>query len=299
MKSRPRFSFTLTRASTAMLISTMTWLCAASLQAESVGRVGTLEVSVEEIRRSIGSLEPAQLESIKQDPAMLEQLVRSLLVQKLVLKEATSKKWHEEPAIVAKLERTRDSTLTESFLESVSQPPASYPSEEEVRSAYEAGRESFQQPRSFRLAQIFIADSADAEKKIQGLKKQLKDTKTDFAELAQKNSQESVSAARGGEIGWVTEAQIEPELRTHVTGLKFNEISPPILLKDGWHLLKLLDARAAYTPTLEQVKPSLIRQLRQDKLRANTQSYLATLLKEHPLVLNESVLRSTLPEPSK
>jgi parvulin-like peptidyl-prolyl isomerase len=119
----------------------------------------------------------------------------------------------------------------------------------------------------------------------------------DFSSIAQSHSQEPVSAARGGEIGWVTETQIQPELREQVRRLKLNETSPPIKLKDGWHFLKLLDARAAFTPTLEQIRPQLVKQLRQDKLSANTQAYLARLLKEHPLVLNESALSKVLPSP--
>lgn len=268
---------------------------AVSLPAETIGRLGALEVSVEDLRVSLGSLEAAQLESVQRDPALLEQLVRSLLVQRLVLKEATDQKWQEQPAVVSKLARVRDSTLTESYLESVCQPAADYPGEEEIKAAYEARREAMQQPRSFRLAQIFIASSPGSEKKLGEVKSLLKPKEADFASLAQTHSQESVSASRGGEIGWVTEDQIQPELREQVTRLKLREVSKPIQLKDGWHILKLLDARAAFTPMIEQVRAQLVKQLRQEKLSANTQAYLARLLKEHPLELNKSALPQVLP----
>lgn len=267
--------------------------------AQTIGRVGSLEVSAESLRSVLSSLDAGQLESVRQDPALLEQLVRSLLVQQLVLKKATEDKWHEQAAVVAKLARTRDSTITESYLESVSLPPADYPSEDELKTAYQTNRDSLTQPRSFRLAQIFIADANGADEKLKAVQLLLKSKEADFAKVAKEQSQEPTSAGRGGEIGWVTEEQIEPDLRKPVIVMKLNETSEPIRLKDGWHLLKLLDARAAYTPTLEQVRLQLIKQLRQEKLRANTQAYLARLLKEHPLVLNETELLKILPEPSR
>jgi hypothetical protein len=265
--------------------------------AESIGRVGDLDVGLEELRDSVRSLEPGQLESVRNDPSLLEQLVRSLLVQRLVLEEAKGKHWHEEPAVITKLARVRDSTLTETYLESVSQPADDYPSEAEVKAVYEDRKESLQQPPSFKLAQIFIAPSADEKKQVEKIQSLLEAKDADFSSIAQSHSQEPVSAAHGGEIGWVTETQIQPELREQVRRLKLNETSPPIKLKDGWHFLKLLDARAAFTPTLEQIRPQLVKQLRQDKLSANTQAYLARLLKEHPLVLNESALSKVLPSP--
>lgn len=274
-------------------------LQAGGMQAETVGRLGDLEVSADDLRTSLAALEPSQIESVRQDPALLEQLVRSLLVQRLVLKEATDKKWQDEPAVVAKLARTRDSIITESYLESVSQPSADYPSEEDLKTAYEASREGLKQPRSFRLAQIFIADAPEGAARLKIVQNLLKAKDADFAAIAQKHSQDTVSAARGGEIGWVAEAQIEPDLRERVNKLKLFAVSEPVRLKDGWHLLKLLDAREAYVPTLEQVRPQLISQLRRDKLRANTQAYLARLLKKHPLVLNGSALSQLLPEPTR
>ncbi|MBB5035826.1 peptidylprolyl isomerase [Prosthecobacter dejongeii] len=273
------------------------WMLSAAmpLPAETLGSLGALDVQVEDLQRAVASLEAGQLESVRRDPAMLEQLVRSLLVQRLVLQQAMEQNWHQQPAVVAKLERVRDSTLTETYLESVSQPPPDYPTEAEVRQAYEKTRESLIQPRSFRLAQIFIAQGPDSEKNLAKVEALLKAEKADFADVAGKHSQETLSAAHGGEIGWVTEAQIQPEFREPVTRLKLHEISPPLELKDGWHILKLLDARAAFTPTLEQVRAQLVKQLRQEKLSANTQAYLSRLLKEHPLELNKSALPQVLP----
>lgn len=259
---------------------------------EIIGSIGKQDISLEEVRSALAHLDPNQAEAVRNDPKVLEQVVRAFLAQKLVLKKALEKKWDQEPAIVAKLARARDSAITESYLESVAQPPADYPGEDDLRSAYEASKEALRIPRSFRLAQIFVT----SEQKLAAVGKRLKAKDTDFVQVAQTESEDTASAARGGEIGWLTEAQIQPELRSRINTLTLNEISEPIRLGDGWHILKLLDAREPYTPTFEQVRVQLTRQLRTEKLRANTQAHLARLLKENPLSLNTSVLAKALPE---
>lgn len=263
---------------------------------EPLGKLGALVLGEDDFRASLQSLSEGQIASLKADPVLLEQVARTTLVQKLVLQEATEKGCPQQPQIAARIERARQSAITESYLESIAEPPKDYPSEEELKAVYTASRDSLRVPRSFRLAQIFIATNAA---KLTEVKKMLSDAKADFAEIASHHSQEVTSASRGGEIGWLTEAQIEPDLLPAIATLKLNEVSKPVKLKDGWHILKLLDARAAYTPTLEQARSQLVKQMRQEKLRLNSQAYLADLLRKHPLQINTAALQAALPdEPS-
>lgn len=264
----------------------------AGISAEPIGKLGSIELTADDFRDSVLSLNEAQIASLRADPALLEQIARTSLVQKLILQEATEKKWQEQPQIAARIRRAHDSAITESYLESLSLPAKDFPSEEEVKATYQAARESLRVPRSYRLAQIFIAEDKVRLAKIE---EQLSAKGADFAKIATEHSQEPTSASRGGEIGWLTETRIEKDLLPAITKLKLNEISKPVKLKDGWHILKLLDARAEHTPTLEQSRPQLVKQLRQDKLRSNSQAYLAELLRKHALRINTAALTEALP----
>ena len=103
-----------------------------------MARVGDLEVNLDEIKSALGNLDVRELAAVSRDPALLNQVVRSLLVQRLLYREALAKKWDQSEQAVARLERLRQSAVTESYLESVSQPPAGWPADEEVQAAYEA-----------------------------------------------------------------------------------------------------------------------------------------------------------------
>ena len=279
------------------------WNCALRAESENsiVGKIGDLEISAQEIKSALGDAPGSS------DPAMANQWVRSLLVQKFLLKEALAKKWEQRPEVKLQLERIRETSITESYLQSLCAPDKSYPSEAEVKQAYEANRESLRVPRQFRLGQIFIASPTDSDKaqlenataKLDLVKQKLGVKAADFAAIAKEHSEEVQSASRGGEIGWLTEAQIQPEIRSLLPKLELNVISDPVKLDDGWHIIRVMDTKEANTPTLEQIRPQLVQQLRTEKAKANSQEFLARILKENPLAINELALSKLIQKAEK
>jgi hypothetical protein len=269
-----------------------------------LGSVTTHQVQLKDIRASLAALPPYERESAMQDPALLEQMVRSLLVQKLVLERAAKEKWDQSPEIAAYVARMRETAISESYLQSACAVPENYPSQEELAAAYEVSKPVLLVPRSYRLAQIFISNAKDAkpgdpEMKLDEVRKMLAKPGADFGVIASAHSQEPNSASRSGEIGWLTENQIQPAILSRLPALSLNAISEPVRLDDGWHILKVLDVRESFTPTLDQVKPRLIGQMRAEKARANTQAYLAELVRENPVAVNEVAVSQLTSIPKK
>lgn len=267
-----------------------------------VARIGTTDIKADEIRSSIDSLDAKQQAALARDPNLLNQLVRSILVQRVVLNEALSKHWDQNPTVVAELARLRENTIRETYLASVSQPPPGYPSDAELKAAYDANKASLLVPKQYRLAQIFIAlpktaEKADIDKvqsEVDSLKKDLHQKDADFAVIARTQSEDSQSAAKGGEIGWLTENQIQPEIRSQVTSLAKGAVSDPIRLADGWHIVKVLDTKDPYTPSLDEIRPQLTERLRAERAKALSQEYVAKLLQQTPVSINELGLSKLL-----
>ena len=86
------------------LLALASSLCAPAFaqQKTVVAKVGDTEVYAEEVRAWLSGLDPAQAEAAEKQPSLLTEAVRTLLVQRLVLKEAESKKWAERPEVAAK-----------------------------------------------------------------------------------------------------------------------------------------------------------------------------------------------------
>lgn len=285
------------------MICSSALICPLYAADDVIARVGEMEVKVQEIRPVLEGLEARERAAIEKDPALLNQLVRTLMVQRLVLKEAQTKNWEKQPEVAAKLERLRATTIAESYLKSVS--GVDYqPSEDELKRAYEAVKGSLQAPKQIQLAQVFIAVGKDADQaakdkakaEIDSVQKQVKAAGSDFAAIARAHSEESASAARGGEIGWLAEGQIQPEIRKKVEALKTGAVTDSILMDDGWHIVKVLDRKDARTLSLDEVKSQLTERLRAEHQRAQSQAYVARLVAENPVVINEIALSKALNE---
>ncbi|QPF94550.1 peptidylprolyl isomerase [Bradyrhizobium commune] len=269
---------------------------------EVIARVGDSDVTADQVRATIQLLDARQQAAMARDPALLSQTVRAILANRLVLKEATAKKWDQQPAVVAQLARARESLIVESYLQSVTAPPDGFPSEAEIKSVYDANASALLVPRRFRLAQVLVAVPKDADKaaedaarkKLDDVVKKAKQAGADFAAIARSSSDESGSAERDGEIGWVNEPDLRPEIRGQVTGLQKSGITDPIRLDDGWHIVKLLDTEAAHTRPFAEVRDALVQRMRAERVEANRRAYVTELLKQSPPVVNEIALSKLL-----
>jgi peptidyl-prolyl cis-trans isomerase SurA len=101
------------------------------------------------------------------------------------------------------------------------------------------------------VAEIFLPVSAatpDAtmNELAQRLSQQAR-TGAPFAALAQQFSQ-SPTAAVGGDLGWVIQGDLEPEVDAAVARMEPNEVSEPIRTATGYHLIQLRARRSAGAP---------------------------------------------------
>jgi peptidyl-prolyl cis-trans isomerase SurA len=81
----------------------------------------------------------------------------------------------------------------------------------------------------------------------------------DFAALARSNSQDTLSAARGGDLGWVSPGELVPPFEEAMNALSPGEVSTPVKTRFGWHLIQVMDRRD-YDST-EEFKRSKARQM--------------------------------------
>jgi peptidylprolyl isomerase len=270
---------------------------AARNDADIVARINGRDVTIAEVRAFVGGLGAEQQMALARDPALLSQSVRLMLAGQLALKEANEKKWQDQPAVAAQLARVRDSAIVETYLQTISVPPENYPDDAEVQKTYEANKSAFIVPRQFRIAQIFVAaaegDKAatdQARKKLSDIQARLKQPKADFAAIARDLSDQRETAERGGELGWVAETQIRPEIKARVMALSDNAISEPIKLDDGWHIVKLIETKASITRPLTEVRPLLVQRLRAQRADLLRRNHLARLLEQNPPAINELAL---------
>ncbi|WP_044874571.1 SurA N-terminal domain-containing protein [Pseudomonas sp. LFM046] len=95
-----------------------------------------------------------------------------------------------------------------------------------------------------------------AKAKIEQIKQRL-DKGEDFAALAKELSDDSGSAANGGDLGFAGPGVYEPAFEEALYALKQGEVSAPVRTQYGWHLIKLLGVQAPEVPSFESLKAKL------------------------------------------
>ena len=65
----------------------------------------------------------------------------------------------------------------------------------------------------------------------------------DFSMLAKGNSDDTVSAMNGGDLGWTSPGELVPEFQRAMDGLQENELSQPFKTNFGWHIVQVLERR--------------------------------------------------------
>jgi peptidyl-prolyl cis-trans isomerase SurA len=86
-----------------------------------------------------------------------------------------------------------------------------------------------------------LTSEAEAKSKIERIKDRL-DSGANFADLAKLNS-EDASAAKGGDLGWLSAGDTVAEFDEAMKKLEINQVSPPVRTSFGWHLIQVLERR--------------------------------------------------------
>lgn len=280
--------------------------CSPKPAGEVVAQIGSRGVSASELGPLFDGLDAGARERLGTDSALMEQTVRQYLEQLAVVDEARRKGWDQRPEVKAAIAAAERELLVRSYLAEVSQPPAEYPSTAEMQAAYDTNTGSFVVPKRYRLAQIFIAAGQGADASVVAAAREQANTlaqrarakDADFAALARSYSQNAASAANGGDSGLVPEAQLLPEVRQVLPGLGLNEIAGPLRSPAGFHIVKLLETRAAEVEPFEDAKPQLRALLRQRRQEALARDWLAEFRKRQPITVNGIALKAALPTPA-
>ena len=86
-----------------------------------------------------------------------------------------------------------------------------------------------------------LLSDSEARQRALVLKERL-DNGADFAELARLHSTD-LSAAKGGDLGWLYQGDTVPEFERAMDALKIDSVSEPVRSPFGWHLIQVQERR--------------------------------------------------------
>lgn len=276
----------------------------AQASAGAVAKLGAISIAPAEVERLLQSMPEAERTQVNGNRVGLENWLHQRLASEALLREAQQKKWADRPEVKARIDAAiKDITariVSSSYLESVTQLPAGFPSDADVSTAYERAKPNLNMAATYRVAQIYLptAPGADAAAiaavRADAVKLAGQARQGDFAALAKARSQDARSAAQGGEVGNLPLEQMLPEIRSTVAALQPNQVSEPVQSTSGFHVIKLLASQPAWVATLDEVKPRLQAALREQKQQELVNAYLAKLAPATSVSIDSAALDAVL-----
>ncbi|HEX3703888.1 MAG TPA: peptidyl-prolyl cis-trans isomerase [Vicinamibacterales bacterium] len=153
----------------------------------------------------------------------------------------------------------------------------------DVERAYNSGIEQYTTPEQVRASHILFKtdgkDDAAVKAKAEDVLKQAK-AGADFAELAKKYSEDESSAKNGGDLDYFSKGRMVPEFDEVAFTLPPGQISDLVKTQFGYHIIKVVDKKAAATKTLAEVRPQITDQLAYERAQAQAADLAQKLEKE-------------------
>jgi peptidyl-prolyl cis-trans isomerase D len=145
------------------------------------------------------------------------------------------------------------------------------PSDADLKKYYDDNIARFKTQAQVRVSHILItapkdasaADKAKAKQQAETLLAQVKAHPDQFAQVAQKNSQDPGSAAKGGDLGYFSRGMIAggQAFDDAAFGLKKGEISGIVQTDFGYHIIEATDVKPSVTQPFDEVKDAITKEV--------------------------------------
>jgi peptidyl-prolyl cis-trans isomerase D len=150
-------------------------------------------------------------------------------------------------------------------------------SDQEIQAYYKAHLDDFQRPATAYLSFVALprvtnaADTAAARARTDSVRQEIVDG-APFADVARRESADSASAAKGGDLGEWTKGAMDPAFDSAAFSLPLNKVSPPVLSQFGFHLIEVTSRKGNKAKARHILIPIEVAGAHRDKLDAEADS---------------------------
>jgi len=232
---------------------------------------GAVSIRKSEFEAALKTL-PAEYQGMLSQPAGRKQFADDFLRMRLLASEGTKAGLQNDPEVINQLNLMRENLVATAELKKIDS--GITVSDAEIQKAYADNANQYEQVKA---RHILIApkgspaaqagkDLTDeqAKAKAEDLRKQIV-AGANFEELAKKESDDTGSGARGGDLGSFGHNQMVPEFEQAAFAAKVGEVTPVVKTQFGYHIIKV---EAHNNTPLDEVRPTIEKNLKQTKLHA-------------------------------
>ena len=135
----------------------------------------------------------------------------------------------------------------------------------EVQKYYDGHRAEFETPHQVHAAHVLIrvpeTGGSEGEDRARAKAADLirrASAGEDFGKLAKESSEDPGTAARGGDLGWITKGQVVSQFEEAAFALKQGQVAPaPVRTQFGFHVIRVLEIREGGRKPVKDVAPQI------------------------------------------
>lgn len=235
-----------------------------------VAQVGNKKITVEEFNRKLNDVKAQAI-----NPPTKAQFLEDLIRYEVGLQEAEKKGLEKDPIVQDRMKQELYKALLEKELgEKVQKTPVS---KKEMEEYYKKNPEV----RTSHILIEFKPDStaeqrAEAKKRANEILDEVKKSKRPFEELVKLYSDDAISKAANGDIGWQSNQTLVPPYYEAALAMKVGEVRGLVETQYGFHIIKVTGRRSFENANKYQVRMAVFNEKRKqtfneyfDKVKKN------------------------------
>ncbi len=154
---------------------------------------------------------------------------------------------------------------------------------EEIDARYQQNQQLYSTPEQVRASHILFKTEGKDEAAVKKTAEQVlarAKAGEDFAALAKKYSEDDANKDKGGDLDYFGRGVMAKEFEDAAFSLQPGQISDLVKTAFGYHIIKVTDKKAASTRSLDEVRPMLAEQIKQEKAEQQATSMADQIAKE-------------------
>ncbi|MBT0664479.1 peptidylprolyl isomerase [Geobacter pelophilus] len=257
-----------------------------------VGKAGDYVLREADLDRLLDNLSLETQKAVRSNPEQRTAFVKQLLLTKATAAKARKDGFDRKPDFKELVSNVIDNYLAQEYLSKVVTANITV-TDEELKKYYSEHEKEFLIPEAAKVRHIFIASTKDAaadlkakgKAKAEGILQQISKG-DDFAKLAKEQSEDADSAAKGGDLGYISAGKTNsPEFEKAIFALKAGEPAQLIETSFGYHIVKIDERKEQRTATFDEAKEYMQGQIKEQIKQEKAQEFLETLTRETGLTI--------------
>lgn len=252
------------------------------LAPDTLARVGTWTLTVDEFKKELRAIKEAlpdfDIKNLDSKKLVLEQLIR----QELLVQEAEHSGLAQEKEVLEDIDKFRRALLVQRMVGKATEGVVVAP--DEIQNFYEQNKDAIAEPTEWHIREIMVPTQTEAKDILVELLKG-----ADFAATAQAKSK-SPSAAKGGDLGFVTEFKF-PEMQNALATLSAGDTSNVFKGPGGYYVIKLEEKKGGKVRPLLELTDDIKTGLTISKQEKKMLDLINELKQKTTIETNEDLLK--------